>query len=303
MRAIASYVVKGPWQAGGVAAVTALMSVLLLPFGYISGAVIALVTLRMGAKQGLGVVFGAALLLSTISLVLVRNPLAGAVYGIALWLPVWALANSLRRTASQARSVVLASLMGIAFAVVFGLGVEAPTEWWQGILLEASQPMVSGLPEAEQASFQQDIDSLAGMMTGIMAALLSLSLIGSLFLGRGWQAQLYNPGGFGEEFRGLRLGRSISLVVLLLGVVVLLPQVPTLLQDMFVVALVPMALQGLAVAHTLVKQGSAHRGFLVLLYSLLLVMTGQAVLVLAFVGTADNWFDFRRLFGPKGGAE
>jgi ElaB/YqjD/DUF883 family membrane-anchored ribosome-binding protein len=36
MRFLAAYVVKGPWQAIGVAAVTALLSMLLPPLSYLS---------------------------------------------------------------------------------------------------------------------------------------------------------------------------------------------------------------------------------------------------------------------------
>jgi hypothetical protein len=303
MRFLAAYVVKGQWQAIGVAAVTALLSVLLLPIGYLSGATVALVTLRMGPQQGLRIVFGATLLLSLLTLLLLRNPLAGAVYGVALWLPVWTLAISLRRTASPARSTLLASLLGAAFVVAFHLGLDDPAQWWFDFLREALQAALTELPEAEQTQFLASLDYMSGVMTGVMAALLTASLLGCLFLGRWWQAQLYNPGGFGEEFRQLRLGRSVGIVALLLAALLMLPQVPVLVQDLFIVTLVPMALQGLAVAHALIRQGGGHRRLLIVLYVLLLLMTGHAVVVLAFVGVIDNWFDFRRLFGPKGGAE
>lgn len=303
MRSLAVYVVKGPWQAIGVAVLTALLSMLIPPVSYLSGATVALVTLRMGQQQGLRIIFGAALLVSLFATVVVKNPAAGAVYGIVLWLPVWALASSLRRTASPARSVLMATLLGVALVLAFHLGTESPTQWWTDFLKETLQQAINELPKAEQGQFTASLGILAGFMTGIMAAALTASLLGCLFLGRWWQALLYNPGGFGEEFRQLRLGRSVTLVALVLVALQFWPAAPAVLQDLMIVAMVPFALQGLAVAHALVKRSGAHGGWLIALYLLLIVATGQTVVVLAFIGAIDNWFAFRRLFGPRGGAE
>jgi hypothetical protein len=303
MRFLAAYAVKGPWQAVGVTAVAALLSLLLPPLSYLSGATVALVTLRMGLQQGLRLVFGAAVLLSLLAMLLVQNPLAGAVYAIALWLPVWALSLSLRRTASPARSVLLATLLGAVAVVAFHLSTADTVQWWSGFLQEALAEAIAELPQSEQAPFLASLDYMAAIMTGVMAAALSASLLGCLFLGRWWQALLYNPGGFGEEFRQLSLGRNITLAAALLLLVQLVPvEAPVLLQDLLVVAMVPFAIQGLAVAHALVKQSGAHRGWLIALYLVLLLATGQTVVVLAFAGALDNWMDFRRLFGPRGGA-
>jgi len=303
MRALAAYIVKGPWQAIGVAAFAALLSMLLPPVSYLSGATVALVTLRMGQQQGLRLIFGAAILVSLMAMVLGGNPAAGAVYGIVLWLPVWALASSLRRSASPARSVLLATLLGAALVLAFHFGTANPTQWWSDFLKEALKQAISGLPKADQAQFTTSLEAIAGFMTGVMSAALAATLLGCLFLGRWWQSLLYNPGGFGEEFRQLRMGRNLSLIALVLVAVQFWPHSPVLLQDLLIVAIVPFAIQGLAVAHALVKQSGAHSGWLIALYLLLVLMTGQTVVVLAFAGTMDNWFDFRRLFGPRGGAE
>ncbi len=303
MRFLAAYVVKGRMQAIGVVAVTAMLSLFLPPLSYLSGATVALITLRMGLQQGLQLVFGAALAVSLLGLVLIQNPLAGVFYGLALWLPVWALAVSLRRTASPARSVLLASLMGAMLVFAMHAGVDDPVQWWNSFLHEALQHSMAERDEAEQAQLSAVLASMAAIMTGIMAAALSASLLGCLFLGRWWQALLYNPGGFGEEFRQLRLGRSVAVVALLLVAAQLLPEVPAILQDLLVLALVPFTIQGLSVAHGLVKRSGAHSGWLIALYLLLVFTTGQAMVVLAFIGAVDNWFDFRTFFAPKGGAD
>lgn len=303
MRLLAAYVTRGRIQAIGVVAVTALLSLFLPPLSYLSGATVALITLRMGLQAGLQLVFAAALVVSLLALVLLQSPLAGAVFGLVLWLPVWALAVSLRRTSSPARSVLLATLLGMILVFALHAGSDDPAQWWNSFLHEALQQAMNELSEAEQAQFSAGLASMATFMTGIVAAAMSASLLGSLFLGRWWQALLYNPGGFGEEFRRLRLGRAVAIVALLLvAAQFLLPALP-ILQDLLVVALVPFAIQGLSVAHGMVKGSGANRGWLIALYLLLLFTTGQAMVVLAFIGTVDNWFDFRTFFGPKGGAD
>ena len=47
-------------------------------------------------------------------------------------------------------------------------------------------------------------------MSGLLAYILAVNGLIGVFLGRWMQALAFNPGGFGEEFRGLRLGIGFS---------------------------------------------------------------------------------------------
>lgn len=201
MRSLAAYVVRGRMQATLVVVVSALLALILPPFSYLSGAAVALVTLRMGVQQGLLLTLGSALLFGVFGLLLMQSPAAGVVFTFALWLPVWGLAVSLRRTARPSRSLVLATLFGMMAVAAFHLGTEDPVQWWQNMLQEMLKQTIEQLGEAQKAQLLQNLKLIAGLMTGGMGAALSASLIGCLLLGRWWQALLYNPGGFGEEFR------------------------------------------------------------------------------------------------------
>lgn len=289
-------------QAILVVVVSALMSLILPPLSYLSGAAVALVTLRMGMQQGLRLILWAVLALGGLGLLVLQNPLAGVVFGLALWLPVWALAVSLRRTASPARSLLLATVFGLMAVLAFHYGSGDPVQWWNSLFREALSETLAQLGEAERTQLLLNLEAIAALMTGVAAAALSASLIGCLILGRWWQAVLYNPGGFGEEFRQLRLGRVPTVVALLLVAGMSLTGSQLLYQDVALVLLVPFALQGLAVVHALARLRNLQSGWLVALYVLLFIATGQMALLLAFVGAADNWFDFRRFFGPKGEA-
>jgi hypothetical protein len=194
--------------------------------------------------------------------------------------------------------------MGGMLVFAMHTGIEDPTLWWHSFLQEMVEgASMSGLDAAQQAQLSAGLAAMAQMMTGIMGATLSVSLLCCLFLGRWCQSLLYNPGGFGEEFRQLRLGKGVAFTALLLVAAQLLNEVPAVLQDLLLVAMVAFAVQGLAMAHGLVKGSGAQRGWLIGLYLLLVLATAQAMVVLAFVGTVDNWFDFRTFFSrPKGGA-
>ena len=85
MRAIASYILRGPMQAMLVTAVLAMLSMLRPPLtgllGYISGAAIALVTLHVGSKQGLQVAAGAMLGAMLMAYFVLGKPMLAIAFG------------------------------------------------------------------------------------------------------------------------------------------------------------------------------------------------------------------------------
>ncbi len=304
-RLLAAFVLRGRWQAVLVSVAGALLAQLFLPLGYLSGAAVALVTLRLGWQHGLSVVLLSMMavgVLHQIASPLMVSAGLGMLLTAALWLPVWATAQSLRRTMMPGRSVMLAALFGIMIVLGFYIGAVEPAAWWQQTMNQLMMPALEELPQVEQEQIHAGIAELALIMTGSSAMLMSLSLIISLFIGRWWQAMLFNPGGFGEEFRQLRLGKGAAMLFLLLLVAAGLSGNEFMSQNLPVVVLLPFLLQGLAVVHALVKRRNAHTGWLVGTY-LLLFVTGPTALLLAFAGVVDNWFDFRMFFGPKRGAD
>jgi hypothetical protein len=233
----------------------------------------------------------------------VKTPVSGAVYLLGLWLPIWVVAGSLRRTTSLPRSILLAALFGGMLIIGFHLVIDDPVGWWEQwlsrFLEEAAQQ-----PVAEDVRTQLDV--LAQNMTGIIGQALSLNLMFCLFIARWWQALLYNPGGFGEEFRRLRLGKVIAAAaaLVLLAAGSIQGGIGLLAADLALLAVGVMLMQGLAIAHGLVKSSSAHKGWLVALYFLLLIAPEATAVTLALIGMVDNWTDFRALLARgRGGSE
>lgn len=303
MRALAAYIMRGRPQAILVTAVTALLSLLLPPLSYLSGATIALVTMRMGAQQGLVVLILASIATGLLSLLILGSSSPGLVFLAALWLPVWILGLSLRRTASLSRSILLAALFGTALILGVHAGTEDPAQWWMGLFEQMlqgaeSEGATEGMPDLSLA-----LAELSQLMTGVMAAALTMTLIGSLFIGRWWQALLYNPGGFREEFHALTLGKvfaGVVVVVLLMNLPIVGGVIPVA-SDLLILAGFLFVFQGIAVVHGIVGKTGAHKGWLIAMYVLLLLpmtMT-QMLIVLSAAGFGDNFIEFRAYFGNK----
>ena len=303
MRALAAYIMKGRLQAILVAASMAVFSLLLPLLSYLSGATVALVTLRVGLKQGLIVILGAGLATGLLALLTTGTSVPALVFLLVLWLPVWILALSLKRTARLARSVLLAALFGAALILGVHAGTENPAEWWlklfEQMMQDAAQEgATEGLPDIGGA-----LAEISQLMTGVMAAALTMTLVGSLLLGRWWQALLYNPGGFRQEFHGLALGKAAAVVTAVLFLLdsLRVEGVLVLSGDLLIVAGFLFMLQGMAIVHSLVARREASTGWLVGMYVLLVLpMTmAQMLFVLAIAGFGDNFFNFRELLGKK----
>lgn len=303
MRFLASYASKGRWQALTVVAVSALLTPLLMPLSLLSGAAVALITLKVGVMQGLQLAGLSALAVGLVGMLMpapVNGPALALTLAMLVWLPVWGLSSNLGRTADQGRVALLATLFGAMVVVAFHLSVPNPGQWWQEFAQGYFAQVTAQLSGEERAQFEANIAQTASVMTGISALGLSLSLMLSVLIGRWWQAMLVNPGGFGSEFRALRVGRKPTLLILLVSFAAMFSGGEGFGQDMLMVMMLPFMLQAVAVVHSMVNSAGASKGWLVGLY-LLLVFAGPLALLLAVAGALDNWFDFRAYATPKGG--
>ena len=303
MRWLASIIMRGRMQAIAVTAVSAVLSLLIPLLSLLSGAAVGLVTLRQGYRAGLQIIAASALAVAALELALGSTPLYGLALVFVLWLPVWVLAISQRRTASQGRSLGLALLFGAMLIVGLHLLTDDPAAWW----LERLQSLTQAAAKADGLDVPGDtsvLGDIAALMTGVFGAMVSLNLFICLLLARWWQALLYNPGGFRDEFHALRLGRNIAVgagvMALLAGFGSGMPQ--ALAQDLMMLFSVAFAVQGLAVTHSLIRYRKASVGWLIGVYVLLLfpITMTQTVLTLALGGLVDNWFDFRQRFAKSG---
>ena len=104
---------------------------------------------------------------------------------------------------------------------------------------------------------------------------------------------LYSPGGFGEEFRQLRVGKTPAIVMVACIVIAILSD-SMIAVEILVIAVGLFMLQGIALAHSIVNQREMKPFWLVALYVLLFIISPQMIVLLAAFGIIDNFVDFRR---------
>jgi hypothetical protein len=305
MKAIATFVMRGPSQAALVAAVMALLSILFPPLGLFSAASVGLATLRNGPAYGLIVSGVATLGMGALAWLALGSPLPVVGVLLLLWVPVLALSVVLRSTRSLGLAAQVAGGLGILIILIAHVTMDDPAATWLGILEPFREALVKDGVVAEQASAAVFAE-LAGWMTGAFAAALVAQLLFGLFIARWWQALLYNPGGFGEEFRDLRLGRSFGVVALLLLAALPFFDGVGLAAHMLLVLSALLLLQGLAVVHQVRALKQARQAWLVGFYVVLILFMPQTLLLVACVGLVDIWADIRarvaatRPPGPSG---
>ena len=121
--------------------------------------------------------------------------------------------------------------------------------------------------------------------------MLTLSAIVSLLVSRWWQALLYNPGGFQQEFHALRLDSRFALI--LLAAVITGLYLPSEYRPWLQLSSVPLMICGLALIHHSVKFLNVGGQWLALLY-FGLVFTGSATaILLVSLGFADSILNLR----------
>lgn len=304
MRPLAAWIMRSRVHAALVGAAFCVFAWLFVPlmplFSCMSGATAALVLLRHGALEATMVSALGGSILAMASL-LIHGGVTPALWAVALiWAPAQLCALVLRNTRNQGPTLVTAALLAALCAGGIRVLTGDAQAWWRQLLDKVAQAAAAGGAGIPGMS-AENLDAVAGMLNSLVAASMTVTLMVTVLLARHWQALLYNPGGFGPEFRALQLPRLPALLVsgVLLAVLVLTQQYGVAAAplgyavDLLAVSVCALGFHGLAFAHHEVKQRQMAVGWLVGLYGLLLVLPLHVVVTLAAVGLADVIMDFR----------
>ncbi len=296
MNFLASYIMQGRMQAAMVASVLAMLSFILPPLGILSAAAVALVSLRNGQSEGILIMVVAVIAVGILSQVLFGDFVFAVGYTLGFWLPVWLVASVLRETGrlSVAFEVVLA--LGLIAIGMFYLFSDDPAIFWQQRLQMILQPMLDDPASSiEPDSLKQGLSVASHYMTGILVTGTVSTLILSLLVGRWWQANLYNPGGFRKEFLSVKPRSLVAYVCLGVFLIAIMGSGPLgeMMQNMSVLAFFLYLVVGTAVLHVLVSATKLKRLLLPALYVTVLLIP-HAMLPVALVGFTDTWQNWRR---------
>ncbi|MCO7575613.1 MULTISPECIES: hypothetical protein [Pseudomonas chlororaphis group] len=288
MRALAEFIMRGRMQATLVVAGCSALPLLY----WLGAAAGSLVLLRRGLKDALGVL-ALGMLPALFWWLAFDDPRAFLVL-----VGSSSLALVLRAGESWSRVLLVSIAMGLVFAGVLGAAFRPQIE-------VLSQELIKILPMALGEVYQQlSVEErarlatlIAPILTGLIAALLQAISVLSLILGRYWQAVLYNPGGFGREFRAIRI--PLGPAMLLLACMLVGPNFGPQLAMLTPMCSVPLAFAGLALIHGLVAQGRLARFWLVGLYVTLLPFMQLIYPLLVVLAIVDSLVDFRGRLAPK----
>jgi len=293
---------RGRTQAVSVTTLCAILSFLLPPFTYLSGAPVGLVTLARGPMYGMQIVAASLVLMGVLAWAALDSPILALVFAFGVWGPVWLCGLVLRIARSQTALLLVIGSLAALFVVGMYIVTGDPTVWWRAWLQTVIQSA-----GGTGAGFLDDelIEHALPYMNATVAAGMTLGLMATVLLARWWQAILYNPGGFKVEFYSLRLPRFMTLVAGLLLVLAIVVEglAQMLVRDLLFVAVMMYLFQGLAVIHQYVAKRNLSVGWLVALYGLMLLVPPQTVLLVACVGVADTWLKFGGSGGPGTGTE
>ncbi len=280
MRGLAEYAMSGRLQAATVAVLFGLIP---MPgFDLICGAIVALVILRRGLQDGVQILLWAVLPAA------LKWKLGDP--HLALMLPAVVAASLVLR---HSRSWQLTSLLMMASGVL----QQWTIRWHDAYLarmhdllnsLQSGGFVMQGVVDGKVVPLSpEQLMDIALPYYGVYQMAL---VLGCLLLGRYWQAHLYNPGGFRQEFHNLRFDWRLMVVLLALMVAGVFGIAP--LSDWLLIMCLPPILEILAVIHKVVMHRNMGAAWLVLAYLLLFMPVAGPILVL--LGFGDSLIDIRK---------
>jgi hypothetical protein len=131
---------------------------------------------------------------------------------------------------------------------------------------------------------------LAGMLGTANGALSFLCLV----LARAWQAGLYNPGGFGTEFRALRFPPAVVLGLTAAAVALVATGFDA--RSWAAAMLLPLTIAGFSLLHARARHRSQGSFWMGAIYAAWMVFDAAKLALIGLV-VADAALDFRRRWG------
>lgn len=279
MRGLAEFIMRGRWQA---LAVAVLGSVLVFA-APISAAAIALVTMAQGTRDGSWVALWS--LLPALLLGWVSGDYGTGFLLLSVFVGAMVLAQTLSLSLALLAIVPVSAIGGVLLLTLNSAFLEAMLsmlDTWIAALQAES-------PESGESlnALRPTVTQVAGLMATGNALMASLSLL----LGRYWQAALFKPGAFGEEFRAFKLPSVLTALLVLAAMLGALNGSEAAAWS--ALAGIPVTLAGFALFHHIARRQQLGGTFLTVGYVLWIIVDGLKVGVLLAV-LLDAFLDLGR---------
>ena len=276
MRALAEFVMRGRTQAMLVTVISAGT----VMFYWVGAAVLALVTLRHGIKEGFLLLLWSSLPASAVAWY------GGEIAPLVVLASCWLAATVLRQLVSWPLALIAAAACSMA---VSGLVYSLQPEWLLLVhkaFIAALESFSSQLPPDAKMPVVEVV-TVAGAMGLFQVVVAVLCLI----LGRYWQASLFNPGGLRKELYAVRFPPRLAIAVLVVAMLCASGG-PAMLPWAYLAA-VPLLVAGLCLVHAVVASKNMGGLALAFVYGLLLLVNPvkDVIILAAFL---DSWLNFRR---------
>lgn len=286
MRSLAEFIMRGRRQAVAMA----LLFTFLPGLSWVGDVIMALVTLRHGAKEG-GVVL-LWLLLPAVILsfhypeLWVYRVLGGSalIYGFAL---------VLRNFASWKKTLDIGMCIGLFVIVILHMFKPDLAEFWRMQITHNltlfSKQFELGI---DATAIQQTSAALVPYATGIQIVVLLISSLSVLIFARWWQAILYNPGGLSAELYNIRLNYAALGILVILQLasfsdIAVATDCLPVIKFVFVVA-------ALSLLHGIITITHSSKLWLLVIYSLFIVLFYYVMELLVLLAVADVMVNIRQ---------
>ncbi|MCP4187796.1 MAG: hypothetical protein GY763_09380 [Gammaproteobacteria bacterium] len=305
MLALARYTLKGPYQAAAVVGALAVLAVFFpllsgaallgamvaMFLTFISAALVGLIILTQGVQSGMKAILVSIAGITLVTTFALGVPELGISIGLAQWLPIVVLAQTLRTTSSIALTLIAGVMLGVVAVVgQFVFLPELESDW-----VAIIQQSISQLPQSQAydvAELGENIRLMVHWMILALAASLYLVFVSIVMLSRWTQARLAESDGYKREFQSLSLGKPASMVALVI-MVLSFWLVQDWLTSLAILVSAAFLFQGIAVVHAKIAK-SKYRSMATGMFYALLLIFPQIMAVTTLAGIVDNWLNFRK---------
>jgi hypothetical protein len=272
------------------AAIAAMLTAAIPFMGWLSLAIVAFITLRKGAKNGLFVA-GWSIVPAVISSYLMSNSLAITMEALFSYLLVWGLALLLRATASWRYVLEVSFGVCLVIIVFFYWLIPDLNQVYTQYLLDVYK--AAGTSPETYTDAQEFIKEIVYYLLGVQTSLYMLHILFALVVGRGLQAVLFNPGGLSQELKIIRLDVGVLiLAIIFLGFGLKMSYdwafgaVPVFVM-LYLIA-------GLSLVHHAIKQRIPFKGAILLFYIVCALLFPFSLIPVIVLAIGDTILNLRR---------